>query len=70
MSVYNGNEINGLNKYINYTDLSLITNFESAEEKLFIWIFKKIMYMLMMLKKKYIVTPSKYYFEDISIRTF
>lgn len=36
MSVYNGNEINGLNKYINYTDLSLITNFESAEEKLFI----------------------------------
>lgn len=33
MSVYNGNEINGLNEYINYGGLPLITTFESAEEK-------------------------------------
>lgn len=34
MSVYNGNEINGLNEYINYGGLPLITTFESAEEKI------------------------------------
>lgn len=34
MSVYNGNEINGLNEYINYGGLPLITSFESAEEKI------------------------------------
>lgn len=32
MSIYNGNEINGLNEYINYSRLPLITRFESAEE--------------------------------------
>lgn len=34
MSVYNGNEINGLNEYINYGGLPLITTFKSAEEKI------------------------------------
>ena len=34
MSVYSGNEINGLNEYINYGGLPLITTFESAEEKI------------------------------------
>mgnify|MGYP004687985355 FL=1 len=34
MSVYKGNEINGLNEYINYGGLPLITTFESAEEKI------------------------------------
>lgn len=34
MSVYNGNEINGLNEYINYGGLPLITTFESTEEKI------------------------------------
>lgn len=34
MSVYNGNEINGLNEYINYGGLPLITTFENAEEKI------------------------------------
>ncbi|MBE5822224.1 MAG: ATP-binding protein [Clostridiales bacterium] len=34
MSVYSGNEINGLNEYINYGGLPLITNFETAEEKI------------------------------------
>ena len=34
MSVYSGNEINGLNEYINYGGLSLITTFKSAEEKI------------------------------------
>ena len=34
MSVYNGNEINGLNEYIIYGGLPLITTFKSAEEKI------------------------------------
>ena len=34
MSVYSGNEINGLNEYINYGGLPLITTFKSAEEKI------------------------------------
>lgn len=34
MSVYNGNEISGLNEYINYGGLPLITTFKSAEEKI------------------------------------
>ena len=34
MSVYNGNEINGLNEYISYGGLPLITTFGSAEEKI------------------------------------
>ena len=34
MSVYNGNEVNGLNEYINYGGLPLITSFKSAEEKI------------------------------------
>lgn len=34
MSVYNGSEINGLNEYINYGGLPLITTFESIEEKI------------------------------------
>lgn len=34
MSVYKGNEINGLNEYINYGGLPLITTFESVEEKI------------------------------------
>lgn len=34
MSVYNGNEINGLNEYINYGGLPLITTFESIEDKI------------------------------------
>ena len=33
MSTYNGNEINGLNEYIIYGGLPLITTFKSAEEK-------------------------------------
>ena len=34
MSTYNGNEINGLNEYIIYGGLPLITTFKSAEEKI------------------------------------
>lgn len=34
MSVYSGNEISGLNEYINYGGLPLITTFKSAEEKI------------------------------------
>ena len=34
MSVYDGNEINGLNEYIIYGGLPLITTFKSAEEKI------------------------------------
>lgn len=34
MSVYNGNEVNGLNEYINYGGLPLITSLKSAEEKI------------------------------------
>ena len=34
MSTYNGNEINGLNEYINYGGLPLITTFNSVEEKI------------------------------------
>lgn len=34
MSVYNGNEINGLNEYIHYGGLPLITTFESSEDKI------------------------------------
>lgn len=34
MSVYNGNEINGLNEYINYGGLPLIATFENLEEKI------------------------------------
>ncbi len=34
MSVYNGNEIDGLNEYINYGGLPLIATFKSAEEKI------------------------------------
>ena len=34
MSVYNGNEIDGLNEYINYGGLPLIVTFKSAEEKI------------------------------------
>ncbi len=34
MSVYNGNEVNGLNEYINYGGLPLITRFKSVEEKI------------------------------------
>ena len=34
MSVYEGNEINGLGEYINYGGLPLITTFKSAEEKI------------------------------------
>ena len=34
MSVYEGNEINGLSEYINYGGLPLITTFKSAEEKI------------------------------------
>lgn len=34
MSTYNGNEINGLNEYINYGGLPLITTFNSPEEKI------------------------------------
>ena len=34
MSVYSGNEISGLNEYINYVGLPLITTFKSAEEKI------------------------------------
>lgn len=34
MSVYSGNEIKGLNEYINYGGLPLITTYESAEEKI------------------------------------
>ncbi len=34
MSIYSGNEISGLNEYINYGGLPLITTFKSAEEKI------------------------------------
>ena len=34
MSVYSGNEISGLNEYINYGGLPLITTFKSVEEKI------------------------------------
>ncbi len=34
MSTYNGNEINGLNEYINYGGLPLITTFKNVEEKI------------------------------------
>ncbi len=34
MSVYSGNEISGLNEYINYGGLPLITTYKSAEEKI------------------------------------
>lgn len=34
MSVYSGNEVNGLNEYINYGGLPLIPSFKSAEEKI------------------------------------
>ena len=34
MSVYSGNEISGLNEYINYGGLPLITTFKSEEEKI------------------------------------
>lgn len=34
MSVYSGNEISGLNEYINYGGLPLITTFKSTEEKI------------------------------------
>lgn len=34
MSTYNGNEINGLNEYIIYGGLPLITTFKTAEEKI------------------------------------
>lgn len=34
MSVYSGNEISGLNEYINYGGLPLITTLKSAEEKI------------------------------------
>ena len=34
MSVYNGNEINGLNEYIIYGGLPLVASFASAEEKI------------------------------------
>ena len=33
MSTYNGNETNGLNEYINYGGLPLISSFKSVEEK-------------------------------------
>jgi len=34
MSVYSGNEINGLNEYMHYGGLPLVTTFESVEEKI------------------------------------
>ena len=34
MSIYSGNEISGLNEYINYGGLPLITTFKSVEEKI------------------------------------
>lgn len=34
MSVYKGNEINGLDEYINYGELPLIPTFKTAEEKI------------------------------------
>ncbi|MEI3499045.1 MAG: hypothetical protein V8Q71_00780 [Bacilli bacterium] len=55
MSVYSGNEINGLNEYINYGGLPLITTFKSAEEKIDYLNSRKIMYILMMLLKEMIL---------------
>ena len=93
MSTYNGNEINGLNEYINYGGLPLISSFKSVEEKIDYLNFQKdnvyindvierndirndeeVKTLIEKSKrfdvkgKKYIETPSKYYFVDIGIR--